>query len=146
MAQINTLLNLRAPHRLLCEQRSRRSFTRYLKIDPDQHALWRHWYKKHVLEAERRAIRKMKCASRACCGNLSHSCHANYEVTIGPSPRDAALAKARHKLRDAHIILSEEHVQIMTLVDVLKFATDPPRLVQPLEDLHTLLINHLAHE
>ena len=34
----------------------------------------------------------------------------------------------------------------MALLDVLRSVVDPPLLTQRLEELHTLLVNHFAHE
>ena len=63
-----------------------------------------------------------------------------------PTHQDATAAQARETFRHAHAAMAEEHEQIMALLDVLQNAPDPSRLVRRLEELHTLLINHFAHE
>jgi len=60
--------------------------------------------------------------------------------------QDVAVATTQENFDQAYAALAEEHTQIMALLVVLKEAPDPFSLVRPLEELHTLLINHFAHE
>lgn len=63
------------------------------------------------------------------------------------APRSPDAAKATQaKFRAAHAALAEEHVQIMSLLELLKHAPGTDLLVRRLEQLHTLLVNHFARE
>jgi len=67
-------------------------------------------------------------------------------VQSNPAHQNTATAQAREKFRHAHDALAEEHAQIMALLDVLQDAPDPSRRVKLLEELHTRLVKHFAHE
>lgn len=60
--------------------------------------------------------------------------------------RTADLENKRVRFDQAHAALAEEHAQIIALLNDLTHNPDQSLLVSRLKRLHTLLVNHFAHE